>query len=128
MISRRSLLKGLAATAAGVLIPGGYDPERRIWALDQSMIDPRKELLRAKRDMEQAILYGDYEAFSVLRYQGNIWWVGPDGHARVVSPISSIAQGPQLIGHASPQVGGDDRWVASTPTSKHRNRRLLIGG
>lgn len=113
MISRRSLLKGLAATAAGVLIPDGYDPERRVWALDRSMIDPRKELLRAKRDMEQAVLYGDYEAFSVVRYQGNIWWVGPGGHARVVSPISSIAREPQLIGYASPQVGGDDRWVAS---------------
>ena len=104
MISRRSLLKGMVATAAGVLIPDGYDSERRVWALDRSMIDPGKELLRAKRDMEQAVLYGDYEAFSVLRYQGDLWWVGPDGHARAIAPFSSIAREPQLIGYASPQV------------------------
>jgi hypothetical protein len=42
MISRRTLLKGLAATAAGVLVSEEVlaEPERRIWALDETMVQP----------------------------------------------------------------------------------------
>jgi hypothetical protein len=42
-LSRRSLLKGMIATAAGVLIPEhvAAEPERRIWALDSTMIEPQ---------------------------------------------------------------------------------------
>lgn len=43
MIDRRTFLKGLVATAAGVLVPGAVaaEPERRIWALDRTMQRPR---------------------------------------------------------------------------------------
>jgi hypothetical protein len=39
-MDRRTFLKGLVATAAGVLVPGhvAADPERRIWALDRTMV------------------------------------------------------------------------------------------
>lgn len=40
MLDRRTFLKGLVATAAGVLVPGhvAAEPERRIWALDRTMV------------------------------------------------------------------------------------------
>lgn len=39
-MDRRSFLKGLVATAAGVLIPASVaaEPERRIWALNRSVL------------------------------------------------------------------------------------------
>jgi hypothetical protein len=39
-LSRRTLLKGMVATAAGLLLPVDVaaEPERRIWALDQTMV------------------------------------------------------------------------------------------
>jgi hypothetical protein len=41
-MDRRTFLKGLVATAAGVLVPGhvAAEPERRVWALDQTMVAP----------------------------------------------------------------------------------------
>jgi hypothetical protein len=38
-LTRRDLLKGMAATAAGILLPErvAAEPERRIWALDRTM-------------------------------------------------------------------------------------------
>lgn len=38
-MDRRTFLKGLVATAAGVLIPGevAAEPARRVWALDRTM-------------------------------------------------------------------------------------------
>jgi hypothetical protein len=41
-MDRRSFLKGLVATAAGVLVPGQVlaEPERRVWALDRTMVTP----------------------------------------------------------------------------------------
>ena len=39
-MNRRDLIKGLVATAAGILVPSAVaaEPERRIWALDRSMV------------------------------------------------------------------------------------------
>lgn len=37
-MNRRDFLKGLVATAAGVLIPGDVDPAKKIYALDSTMI------------------------------------------------------------------------------------------
>jgi hypothetical protein len=72
MISRRTLLKGMVAGAAGLLIP-----ERKIWALDQTMVhlgnpapgnhevsgDFAHYLSQAKKEMkhiaEREIVYGD---------------------------------------------------------------------
>lgn len=44
ILSRRSLLKGFVATAAGLLLPEtvAAEPGRRIWALDRTMIAPRR--------------------------------------------------------------------------------------
>jgi hypothetical protein len=41
-MDRRTFLKGLVATAAGVLVPGhvAAEPERRVWALDGTMVSP----------------------------------------------------------------------------------------
>jgi hypothetical protein len=41
-VDRRTFLRGLVATAAGVLIPASVaaEPERRIWALDSTMVTP----------------------------------------------------------------------------------------
>lgn len=40
MLTRRTLLKGLAVTAAGLLIPAEVlaEPERRVWALDSTQM------------------------------------------------------------------------------------------
>jgi hypothetical protein len=42
-MDRRAFLKGLVATAAGVLVPGQVlaEPERRVWALDRTMVQPK---------------------------------------------------------------------------------------
>lgn len=42
MLSRRTFLKGLVATAAGILVPAEVlaEPERRVWALDSTMVTP----------------------------------------------------------------------------------------
>lgn len=39
-MNRRGFLTGLAATAAGLLVPGDVaaEPQRRVWALDQTML------------------------------------------------------------------------------------------
>jgi hypothetical protein len=39
-MDRRSFLKGLVATAAGVLVPSEVlaEPDRRVWALDRTMV------------------------------------------------------------------------------------------
>lgn len=39
-MDRRTFLKGLVATAAGVLVPGSVaaEPDRRVWALDRTMV------------------------------------------------------------------------------------------
>jgi hypothetical protein len=51
-MNRRSFLRGaLAATAAGILVP-----EKRIWALDQTMLTPPSVLL--PRNLEDALLHG----------------------------------------------------------------------
>jgi hypothetical protein len=48
-MDRRTFLKGLVATAAGVLVPGAVlaEPERRVWALDQTMAQPKGSLYAA---------------------------------------------------------------------------------
>ena len=42
-MNRRIFLTGIAATAAGILVPQAVlaEPERRVWALDQTMTDGR---------------------------------------------------------------------------------------
>jgi hypothetical protein len=51
-VNRRTLLKGLVATAAGVLVSEEVlaEPERRIWALDQTMVQPRDWHIRHVED------------------------------------------------------------------------------
>ena len=46
-MNRRDFLKGLVATAAGVLVPASVaaEPERRIWALDRTMVEPEPLML-----------------------------------------------------------------------------------
>jgi hypothetical protein len=41
-LNRRTFLKGLVATTAGVIVPQQVmaEPERRIWALDSTMVKP----------------------------------------------------------------------------------------
>ena len=42
MVDRRTFLKGIVATAAGVLVPArvAAESERRIWELDRTMVIP----------------------------------------------------------------------------------------
>jgi hypothetical protein len=45
-MNRRTFFKGLAATAAGILVPGAVlaEPERRVWALDSTMVAPVRDV------------------------------------------------------------------------------------
>jgi hypothetical protein len=46
-VNRRLFLKGLAATAAGLLIPADVlaEPERRVFPLDKTMLAPRHQFV-----------------------------------------------------------------------------------
>lgn len=54
MIDRRTFLKGLVATAAGVLVPGAVlaEPERRVWALDRTMVAAERTVVHVQWDAD----------------------------------------------------------------------------
>lgn len=64
-MNRRTFFKGLAATAAGVLIPEQVlaEPERRIWALDRTMVPlgrGKKESMTFWDDLPGSIIVVDW--------------------------------------------------------------------
>lgn len=76
-LSRRTFLKGMVATAAGLLIPAevAAEPERRLWALDQTMLGQRPfvpELERFfKKQLEQGCRFAPHEIVWIEELQGN---------------------------------------------------------
>ncbi len=83
-MNRRAFLKGLTATAAGLLIPGQVlaEPERRIWALDSTMVQPYAWLDDYPDDEIHLALYsntitvGDYQAdyrITVEDVHNDVW-------------------------------------------------------
>ena len=98
-MNRRSFLKALAATAAGVLVPGQAlaEPERRIWALDQTMTQPAWP----------GWLIDPYIG-DVIRIDDELIWIGPDFrlYRGIAGSIQTFHEEPwaiELIGFAQPE-------------------------
>lgn len=71
-INRRTLFKGLVATAAGVLIPGevAAEPDRRVWALDRTMIPSGLFPIPAGSLVKLNILPLDFEDYYRYMFAG----------------------------------------------------------
>lgn len=69
--SRRTFLKGMVATAAGILVPieVAAEPERRIWQLDQTMVTPQPLVIEVYAVGHDA--------------DGQLRWVGPRNYERL---------------------------------------------
>lgn len=83
-MNRRSFLKGLVATGAGILVPAAVsaEPERRIWQLDQTML--ARPLLR-KGDLIRVVI--DEASFdrTLLTVQPLAWTAFGDGEPRLMA-------------------------------------------
>jgi hypothetical protein len=107
-MDRRTFLKGLVATAAGVLVPGAVlaEPERRVWALDSTMARPQLYLHRGQQ-AEVLRLMQEYDLGMVLRVDEEIMWVGPNTvHLAQAGTIEAFHKEPwavEIIGVALSQ-------------------------
>lgn len=74
-MDRRAFLKGAAATVAGAfIVPEVIVPERRVWALDRTMVRGEtfeemvwRESLRIRKDIENAMIYGTTNEDEIAR-------------------------------------------------------------
>lgn len=131
-MDRRSFLRGLVGTAAGVLVAPEVlaDPERRVWALDNTMVRPVHDTSAHMRllpewidklarhdtpplDMITDDNYNYYQRFhwgfnygDVIRVNDELMWVGRDQIHRAQAGTSRGNHGPdsaaQLVGIAKP--------------------------
>jgi len=64
-VNRRQLLGGFVASVAGLLIPEALaaEPERRVFALDRTMLDPRISVMSGQFDPEG---FEDYGRLSLM--------------------------------------------------------------
>ena len=101
-MDRRSLLRGLVGTAAGVLVAPDVlaEPERRVWALDSSMVNPMQFL------GEDYNYYQRFEYGVVFRVGDEIMWRGPDriyrGQARTQIAQHEPTAAALVMGHVRP--------------------------
>jgi hypothetical protein len=113
-MDRRSFLKGLVATAAGVLVPGAVlaEPERRVWALDQTMVQPKLPLdIGIDPGYDEAVVF---ETISLSRRYSHRHDMGP------YYPGAWIQIGDehmQVVGHKETQGWYDTIVVARFPSS-----------
>lgn len=99
-MNRRDFLKGLVATAAGVLVPGevAAEPERRIWALDKTMF-PNKMILGDHIPVHR--VFPEHERIE-------FYWAPAKIH---LCDDSFVAPGLTL------RIGGQDYLVTSMPNA-----------
>ena len=92
-MDRRAFLRGMVATAAGILVPGGY--EQRVWALDRTMLSGRGARLQWTAISEIALVdkYAMFEAL-LANPVGDRWvYVGEE-------PVRLLDAKPDALGRA----------------------------